>query len=240
VFTFESAETPVTFECSLDGGTWATCPATYNTPFLSNGLHTLGVRAVDPAGNVDGTPATYIWEIAAVWLDGGTLDAGETEAGGIDGGLVVIDAETLDTEKRDVPADLPPRRDVIPDVPTVVVDVGASEARAEVPAILAEAGGETYAAPEARRDTQQPSGPEPSPDSAVVPRPEPSPDTAPPVVKDDAAVNDDAAEPQPVVPEVKVLGGGFCAISSSPSAPPAGFALLALAGLALLRRRRSR
>ena len=45
---------------------------------------------------------------------------------------------------------------------------------------------------------------------------------------------DDAAPME----NLKVRGSGFCAINSSRSASPAGFMVLALAGLALLRRRR--
>jgi MYXO-CTERM domain-containing protein len=81
----------------------------------------------------------------------------------------------------------------------------------------------------------QPVGAEPRPDTATVP-PEPNRDTAAPVNEDTAppAKADAAAS----VGTLKVLGGGFCAIGPSHSASPAGFLALALAGLALLRRRR--
>ena len=61
-FTFAS-QTGASFECSLDGGAWRTCgsPATYGG--LANGTHTFAVRAVDTAGNVDGTPATRAWTV---------------------------------------------------------------------------------------------------------------------------------------------------------------------------------
>lgn len=50
-------------ECRIDGGAWATCtsPATYTG--LSGGPHTFDVRAVDGAGNIDPTPATYGWTV---------------------------------------------------------------------------------------------------------------------------------------------------------------------------------
>jgi MYXO-CTERM domain-containing protein len=56
------------------------------------------------------------------------------------------------------------------------------------------------------------------------------------VVKPDAASQgkDDAATAEKIP---QLLGGGFCAISSSRTASPSGFLFLALAGLALLRRR---
>jgi hypothetical protein len=71
-FTFGSNENPVTYQCKLDqgmdagvdaGSDWATCPASYTTPSLADGSHTLQVRAVDAAGNVDTTPAVYTWLI---------------------------------------------------------------------------------------------------------------------------------------------------------------------------------
>jgi hypothetical protein len=65
-FTFHADDTPaspggVTFECSLDGGTWAACTSPYTTPTLDEGNHSFAVRAVDKAGNVDATPATSSW-----------------------------------------------------------------------------------------------------------------------------------------------------------------------------------
>jgi MYXO-CTERM domain-containing protein len=57
------------------------------------------------------------------------------------------------------------------------------------------------------------------------------------IVKLDAAsqVKNDAAQAEKIP---QLLGGGFCAIASSRTASPSGFLFLALAGLALLRRRR--
>jgi len=61
-FTFAS-QAGARFECALDGGAWRTCgsPATYGG--LANGTHTFAVRAVDVAGNADGTPATRAWTV---------------------------------------------------------------------------------------------------------------------------------------------------------------------------------
>ncbi|HEX2105746.1 MAG TPA: hypothetical protein VHF51_18985 [Solirubrobacteraceae bacterium] len=60
--TFASAD-GVRFECSLDGAGWESCasPVTYRG--LANGGHTFAVRAVDAAGNVDGTPASRAWTV---------------------------------------------------------------------------------------------------------------------------------------------------------------------------------
>jgi hypothetical protein len=61
IFDFASNEQNVTFECSLDGVPFAACtsPVTYSD--LSPDGHTFEVRAVDGAGNVDPTPARYVW-----------------------------------------------------------------------------------------------------------------------------------------------------------------------------------
>jgi hypothetical protein len=62
-FTFSASELGSTFECQLDGGAFAACstPATYTG--LSGGSHTFDVRATDPAGNLDATPASFTWMI---------------------------------------------------------------------------------------------------------------------------------------------------------------------------------
>ncbi|GAA0558101.1 Ig-like domain-containing protein [Chitinophaga japonensis] len=61
-FQFSSNET-ASFEASLDGGAYGpvTPPLTYTG--LAAGAHTFSVRAVDQAGNLDGTPATHNWTI---------------------------------------------------------------------------------------------------------------------------------------------------------------------------------
>jgi hypothetical protein len=56
-FTFASNETNVRFECSLDEGAFVPCGATHTLPRLNRGDHTLLVRAIDAAGNIDPTPA---------------------------------------------------------------------------------------------------------------------------------------------------------------------------------------
>jgi len=91
-------------------------------------------------------------------------------------------------------------------------------------------------------DTGSPSDAATNNDVAVAP----TADAA--VVNDDAATKDDAAgsatnkdaAPNPTNQKLVVLGGGFCAIAPAGATSPAAFVLLALAGLALLRRRRSR
>ncbi len=62
-FSFISNETG-TFQCKLDGGTYASCysPKTYSS--LSEGSHTFYVKAIDSKGNMDVSPAVYFWTIA--------------------------------------------------------------------------------------------------------------------------------------------------------------------------------
>ena len=59
-FEYASTESGSTFQCSLDGGAYAPCDPEYT---VQPGNHTLRVRAVDPAGNVDPTPAEYTWTV---------------------------------------------------------------------------------------------------------------------------------------------------------------------------------
>jgi hypothetical protein len=65
-FAFTSSEGGSTFLCSLDAGGFAPCasPKTYDG--LGDGDHTFRAQAVDAAGNVDASPATYTWRITAV------------------------------------------------------------------------------------------------------------------------------------------------------------------------------
>ncbi|MBT0663490.1 chitobiase/beta-hexosaminidase C-terminal domain-containing protein [Geobacter pelophilus] len=62
-FTFSATEAGVRYECSLNGGAFASCSNPYSFSGLANGLHVLQVRAIDTAGNLDLTPAVYSWTI---------------------------------------------------------------------------------------------------------------------------------------------------------------------------------
>jgi hypothetical protein len=62
-FALASSEPGSHFECQLDGkGSYAACGPS-ETLTVRLGRHRLAVRAVDAAGNVDPTPATYQWRV---------------------------------------------------------------------------------------------------------------------------------------------------------------------------------
>ena len=65
VFTFSGTDDTgeVTFECALDGGAFAACTSPHTATVTADGAHTLTVRAVDEAGNVDPEPPTHAWTL---------------------------------------------------------------------------------------------------------------------------------------------------------------------------------
>jgi hypothetical protein len=50
------------FECSLDGGAFASCTSPHRVK-VKKGKHTFEVRAIDTAGNRDASVATYSWKV---------------------------------------------------------------------------------------------------------------------------------------------------------------------------------
>jgi CSLREA domain-containing protein len=65
-FSFSANESGSTFECSLDGGAFLACSSPRQYAGLADSAHQFRVRAVDAAGNVDGTPAQHGWTIDTV------------------------------------------------------------------------------------------------------------------------------------------------------------------------------
>ncbi len=61
--SFSSSEANSTFQCRIDPGAFAPCTSPFKKR-LSAGLHRFEVRAVDPSGNVDPTPAKETIRVA--------------------------------------------------------------------------------------------------------------------------------------------------------------------------------
>ncbi|OJT25163.1 hypothetical protein BO221_12375 [Archangium sp. Cb G35] len=62
-FDFSASEPGVRYECSLNGAAFTTCTDPVTFTGLTERVHTLEVRAIDAAGNVDDTPASYTWTV---------------------------------------------------------------------------------------------------------------------------------------------------------------------------------
>jgi hypothetical protein len=62
-FSFSANESGAAFSCSLDGGAFSACGSPQTYTGLADGTHTFAVRATDPAGNMDVTPATRTWTV---------------------------------------------------------------------------------------------------------------------------------------------------------------------------------
>ena len=65
VFTFTASQAGSTFECSVDEAPYAACTSPVTLTDLALGEHTFEVRATDPGGELDQTPAEYEWNVTA-------------------------------------------------------------------------------------------------------------------------------------------------------------------------------
>ncbi len=68
-FDFASDEAGVTYEAALDDSPWQAMDDPATLAGLAAGSHTLRVRAIDQAGNVDPTPARYDWAVGVPSAD---------------------------------------------------------------------------------------------------------------------------------------------------------------------------
>jgi hypothetical protein len=78
-FSFSSNESPVTFQCSVDGAAFTTCATPTSFSGFAQGSHTFQVRARDAAGNLDSTPASRTWTVDTVNPDT-SIDSGPSGA----------------------------------------------------------------------------------------------------------------------------------------------------------------
>lgn len=76
-FFFSSPAPHATFECSVDGTAFVACSSPASLSGLAEGAHVFRVRARDPAGNVDASPAERTWVInaASVFVSASGSDA---------------------------------------------------------------------------------------------------------------------------------------------------------------------
>src|SRR5439155_2643134 len=80
-FTFSSSEPGSSLECRIDGGGWTACTSPHTTAALSEGSHSFAVRATDPAGNTDATPASSTWTVDLTAPDT-TIDSSPSDPSG--------------------------------------------------------------------------------------------------------------------------------------------------------------
>lgn len=73
-FAFRSNEPGSTFDCRIDDGDYRSCTSPYTTGSLNQGDHVFRVRATDPSGNVEPTPAEWVFTVDKV-IDGANAAA---------------------------------------------------------------------------------------------------------------------------------------------------------------------
>ena len=65
-FRFSSPDTAASFQCRIDGRSWASCTSGRTYSGLSQGEHSFRVRAKDAGGTVDPSPAKRSWTVDTV------------------------------------------------------------------------------------------------------------------------------------------------------------------------------
>jgi hypothetical protein len=79
-FAFIASEPGSRFECRFDSLPFLPCNSPTVSPPLDDGAHTFAVRATDPAGNTDPTPATVAFRVRRLVAVAATLRASWTHA----------------------------------------------------------------------------------------------------------------------------------------------------------------
>lgn len=77
-FMFEpvtTAEDIAVFECALDEAVYALCDSPWTVEDVSNGEHTVKVRAINDLGGQDPAPATFSWTVRVTALETLITDA---------------------------------------------------------------------------------------------------------------------------------------------------------------------
>jgi hypothetical protein len=77
-FAFSSDDPSASFQCSFDGSLFEACDSPRAYGGLARGDHSFRVRAVDPVGNVDTSPAARTWRVEPP--DSGTAGAVKKKA----------------------------------------------------------------------------------------------------------------------------------------------------------------
>jgi glucose/arabinose dehydrogenase len=69
-FSFSSSEAGSTFQCRRDASSFSACTSPKSYSSLNQGNHTIRVRAIDKAGNIDATAASRSWFVDTVVPNG--------------------------------------------------------------------------------------------------------------------------------------------------------------------------
>jgi hypothetical protein len=77
-FDFSASEGGASFQCRLDGGSFAACSSPKSYSSLAEGAHTFDVQATDAAGNAEAAPQTYTWTVDTTAPDT-SITAGQTD-----------------------------------------------------------------------------------------------------------------------------------------------------------------
>jgi polysaccharide biosynthesis protein PslG len=70
---FSATQPGSDFECELDGSGWSACISPLPIDTLGPGTHSVSVRATDPYGNTDPTPAVASWQVPGLAVEATTV-----------------------------------------------------------------------------------------------------------------------------------------------------------------------